>query len=222
MKITCFMMMSLDGRIDCAMTEKINGSKEYYEVLDDYSFDSYLTGKVTAKMHYASGDYIAKDKKEVGRESVFISNNSKHYAIITDTYGSLKWDSNKIDNDDLLIVLSENASLEYLNYLCGLNISYIVAGKDKIDLNRVVTILEERFDIKSLGILGGGNINGAFLECSLIDEVSVIIGPGIDGRGGMTSLFDGINIHSDVYNLKLKDLKKYNDDAVLLKYDVLK
>ena len=31
--IICHMMMSLDGRIDCAMTEKIPGSKEYYETL---------------------------------------------------------------------------------------------------------------------------------------------------------------------------------------------
>lgn len=222
MKITCFMMMSLDGRIDCAMTEKINGSKEYYDILADYNFDSYLTGKVTAKMHYASGDYLPNDKKSIGCEDVYITGNKKHYAIITDTIGSLKWDSNKIDNDELLIILSQKASIEYLNYLKSLNISYIACGKDKIDLKRAMTILNDKFNINSLGILGGGNINGSFLENGLIDEVCVLIGPGIDGRGGMTSLFDGININSDVYNLKLKDLKKYNDDAIMVKYDVLK
>lgn len=36
--VTCYMMMSVDGRIDCAMTEQIEGSKEYYEILNKYNF----------------------------------------------------------------------------------------------------------------------------------------------------------------------------------------
>ena len=52
--VTCYMMMSVDGRIDCAMTEQIEGSKEYYEILNKYNFDACMFGKTTARMHYAS------------------------------------------------------------------------------------------------------------------------------------------------------------------------
>ena len=37
---------------------------------------------------------------------------------------------------------------------------------------------------------GGGRINGAFLKAGLIDEISVLIAPGIDGLAGVSSIFD--------------------------------
>lgn len=46
------MMASLDGRIDCAMTEYL-GSKTYYAVLDELTCDTMVEGKTTAVMHYA-------------------------------------------------------------------------------------------------------------------------------------------------------------------------
>ena len=36
--------------------------------------------------------------------------------------------------------------------------------------------------MRRLGIVGGGHINGAFLQAGLLDEVSLMIGAGIDGR----------------------------------------
>lgn len=222
MKIICYMMMSLDGRIDCRMTEKINGSDEYYDILNEYNFDSYISGKITASMHYASGVYQARNNEEIGISSIYLPIKSKNFSIVADTYGSLKWDSNKIGNDNLLIILSEKASKEYLNYLKSLNISYIAIGKDKIDLNSVVKILSESLGIEKLGIVGGGNINASFLKCGLIDEISILIGPGIDGRRGMASVFDGLDSDTDVFRLNLFDVKKYDNGAVLLKYTILK
>ena len=48
--IICHMMSSVDGRIDCDMTEKIGGD-EYYEVLKRLDCSSELSGRVT--MHEA-------------------------------------------------------------------------------------------------------------------------------------------------------------------------
>lgn len=50
--VVCHMMASLDGRIDCAMTEYL-GSKTYYAVLDELTCDTMVEGKTTAVMHYA-------------------------------------------------------------------------------------------------------------------------------------------------------------------------
>ena len=44
--IICHMMASLDGRIDCDMTEKISGD-EYYEALETLGCQSELNGRVT-------------------------------------------------------------------------------------------------------------------------------------------------------------------------------
>lgn len=32
--VICYMMSSLDGRIDCAMTEHLPGTDDYYEILN--------------------------------------------------------------------------------------------------------------------------------------------------------------------------------------------
>lgn len=83
------------------------------------------------------------------------------------------------------------------------------------------SVLNEIFNIKRLGIVGGGNINGAFLDNHLLDEVSVLVGPGIDGRGGMTSTFDGIKMDRTPFKLNLKNVTKYDDGAILLEYSVI-
>lgn len=40
-----------------------------------------------------------------------------------------------------------------------------------------------------MAIVGGGTINAAFLNAGLLDKVSILLGPGIDGRKGMTAAF---------------------------------
>ena len=50
--IVCHMMSSVDGRIDCDMTERIGGD-EYYTALAQLNCDSELSGKITMQMHYA-------------------------------------------------------------------------------------------------------------------------------------------------------------------------
>lgn len=53
-------------------------------------------------------------------------------------------------------------------------------------------ILGDKFGVKRLGVVEGGHINGSFLQAGLLDEVSFMIGGGIDGRAGMAVVFDGI------------------------------
>ncbi|MDD6547292.1 MAG: hypothetical protein PUG73_12305 [Pseudomonadota bacterium] len=46
--IVCHMMESLDGRIDCAMTEKLAGSEEYYSAIKELDIPTVTFGRVTA------------------------------------------------------------------------------------------------------------------------------------------------------------------------------
>ena len=61
-------------------------------------------------------------------------------------------------------------------------ISYIVFGKSSVDLTNAVNQLGEHFGIRTLLLEGGGHINGAFLQADLVDELSLLVVPGIDGR----------------------------------------
>ena len=113
-----------------------------------------------------------------------------------------------------LIVTSEKVSKEYLDYLDQQNISWIVCGKEKIDLNKVCEILYEEFHVERMGIVGGPAINTSFLDEGLLDEISLLIGAGIDGRKEFPSVFDGLENTHPLIHLKLLDVKRFKSDAI--------
>ena len=68
--IVCHMMTSLDGRIDCAMTEQLPGVQEYYQTLEALNVPTTVTGRVTAELEMAlPGDFQAKDSTPLGKEA---------------------------------------------------------------------------------------------------------------------------------------------------------
>ena len=219
--VICHMMMSLDGRIDCKMTEDLPGDNEYYDTLNSYNYDATLNGKVTALMECASGTYKENKHTNVNKELVSNKIKSKNIEIYVDTKGTLTWDN--YDNlNGLLIILSESTSIEYLSYLDSLNISYIVTGKEHIDLNKALDILYNQFYIKTLMVLGGGNINAGFLKIDAIDEISICLGAGIDGRKNQVALFDGLPLDYPVTKLKLISVKTYECGTIWIKYKTIK
>lgn len=56
------------------------------------------------------------------------------------------------------------------------------------------------------------------LAAGLLDEVSILIGAGIDGRGGMTAVFDGLPENRPVTPLKLSSVQQFESGAVWLRY----
>ena len=51
--IICHMMISIDGRIDCAMTSKLRGVNDYYTTLDEIHVPTTVSGRVTAQLEMA-------------------------------------------------------------------------------------------------------------------------------------------------------------------------
>lgn len=49
----CHMMTSVDGRIDCAMTEHLPGVQDYYNTLDALGAPTRVSGRVTAQLEMA-------------------------------------------------------------------------------------------------------------------------------------------------------------------------
>ena len=190
--IICHMVASIDGRIDCSMVDKISGD-EYYETLEKLNCPAQLEGRVTMEHYNAAKEpFVAQDSTPVGKSAVHKAVEAEHYIIAIDTRGKLRWPAAQIDGAPLLCIVSEQVTQEYLEVLRNECISYICVGHDSIDLSAAMEILHGEFGVERLAVLGGGHINGGFLEAGLIDEVSLLLAPGIDGRKGQTALFDGI------------------------------
>lgn len=217
--IICHMMASADGRIDCNMTAKLSGVKEYYAALENLKLNAALSGKITAQLELAEpGTFFSKKEESVSTEGFSKKIDSNYYNIVTDSCGTLLWQQNGGDNFPLIVITSETASKEYLSYLDEKNISWIACGEKRIDLVRASEILWKIFGVKRMGIVGGGKINAAFLSAGLLDEISLLIAPGIDGRAGTATIFDGDNFGDEPIPLILKNVIPYDNGAVLLQY----
>lgn len=205
--IICHMMSSVDGRIDCAMTEQLKGVEDYYETLAKLDADTTVSGKRTAELEMAlSGKYVSKKV------------DAKGYEVVVDSKGELLWKKENGDEKPLLTITSEQVTKEYLNYLDEQNISWIVCGKNTTDLVKASKILYEEFHVERMAVVGGAVINGAFLKAGLLDEVSILIGAGIDGRKGMPGVFDGFDMDQPVISLFLKDVETFKSGAVWIRY----
>lgn len=219
--IICHMMISIDGRIDCAMTSKLPGVDDYYTTLDEINVPTTVSGRVTAELEMAeSGEFVSKNKEVYGKEGFSKKTNADGYEIVVDTKGKLLWPNASGMDKPYLIITSTNVTKEYLEYLDNQNISWIACGYDSVDLVKAVEILAEEFNVERMGIVGGPKINTAFLKAGLLDEISILIGAGIDGRGGMPTVFDGLDMDCDVTKLKLIDVEKFDSNAVWIRYKV--
>lgn len=215
--IISHMMMSVDGRIDCPMVAQISG-EEYYTALDSFGISSKLSGRVTAALECAAikGEMLDNSDAVLGGESVHKATESEEYTIVVDTHGRLQMSSGEAGGHPLLVVMSENVSESHLETLRENYVSWIATGKGRIDLHRAMEILGEQFGVKRLIIVGGGNINGGFLEAGLVDEVSVMMAPGIDGRKGETTVFDGCTWKGESpYHLKLQSVEQVPGTEVI-------
>ena len=213
------MMASLDGRIDCEMTEQIDDTNHYYEALARLGCPSTLEGKTTLAMHYAQdGVFKQRMPHEDAGQQLYKAVEQAGYAIGVDTHGTLLWDDNttEIFGRPLLMILSERASQEYLDYLKSKHISYITTGRDGIDLVAAMETLRAVFGVERLAVVGGGNINGSMLDLGL-----VMYGYGIDGRKGMTAAFDGRPMERKPVRLAFKSVEE-QDGIVWMRYQVIK
>ena len=213
------MIASVDGRIDCDMTEQIEGGNEYYEALEALDCPSMLMGRVTMQMHYALAEpFVAHDTTPIDREAFHVARRAEAYCIGVDTRGKLQWGENEFDGQALLIITDEKCPKAYHDRLTEQGISWIATGRDGINLARAMELLAEEFSIERLAVTGGGHINGAFLEAGLLDEVSYMVAPGIDGRAGMAAVFDGIADKSrPATQLRLESIKQMGE-TVWMRY----
>lgn len=218
------MVESIDGRIDCGMVDKISGD-EYYTTLKAIDCKASVEGRVTMEHYYALPEkFEVRTIESLGEKTFFKASDRSDFHICPDTRGQLMWESAAMDDGrPLLILTTQNVPAEYLGYLRGKGISYIATGLDRIDLADAMSVLFREFGVGRLAVLGGGLVNGGFLAAGLIDEISLLLAPGIDGREGMRAMFDGIKDWSKrPTRLSLQSVERMDNDVLWIRYKVIK
>lgn len=170
--IICYMMTAVDGRIDCAMTEHLPSVEEYYSTLNSLDALKRLSGRITAELEMSlPGKFYRKSVSPLGHLAFHQAAKADGYEIVVDTQDTLLWNDQSNEKHPVLVLTSENVSVEYLDYLKEKHISYIACGKENIDLKCAREILADKFSINRMAVVGGGHINVGFLAEGLLDEI---------------------------------------------------
>jgi riboflavin biosynthesis pyrimidine reductase len=219
--IICHMLSSVDGRIDGASLKGLTAAGEYEVTGAELNGDAWICGRTTMQQHFAAPEpFIPTSHSPAGPQPVHVARRAKSYAVAVDTMGRLRWPGADLDGDHLICVVSERVSPEYLAMLRNLGVSYIVSGESAVDLVQGVNLLGEHFGIRTLLLEGGGHINGAFLQAGLVDELSLLVVPGIDGRHDIPAIFDGVNpAKAKAVPLRLKSVERRASDTLWIRYE---
>jgi riboflavin biosynthesis pyrimidine reductase len=219
------MMASVDGRVVVDRWPlSPEGHRQYELVHQGYEADGWLCGRVTMEEHFAQGlrsdAEIAREHHGAPRDDFRAPGEHDSFAFAVDASGRLAWETSDIDGDHVVAILSERVSDEYLAFLRERGVSYLLAGARDVDLPLALEKIAARFGVRTLMLEGGGRINGGMLRAGLVDEVSVLIAPVVDGRMGTPALFDVDGEDVTPYRLALESVERRADDVLWLRYRV--
>ena len=224
-RVICHMATSIDGRIVTdGWPVAAAVRREYERVHASYDADAWMCGRVTMEPfagRMRSNQEVAQEAPAGHHRDDFIApGNHESFAFAIDESGRLAWETNDIDGDQVVAILAERVSDEYLAFLRQRGVSYLLTGDENVDLPLALERIGEQFGVRTLMLEGGGRINGSMLLAGLIDEVSVIVAPVADGRIGTPSLFDVGDKGVAPHRLLLESLERCADNLLWLRYRV--
>lgn len=214
--VICHMLQSIDGKIAGGFfreKQTLELAKIYSDISKDYNGDAIIYGTTTAQEMFSSSttapvlnqnpiqkiDYIYKDDKN-------------KWIVVIDPQGQISFDQSvyqnpRLKDKNLIVILTENISNQYLETLKSLNISYLFTGKDEIDLRLALEKLYDLFSIKKLLLQGGGITNTYFIKEDLIDELSLVVSPVVSGEEKQPNIFKDCHEYiGQTFDLKQSNL----------------
>ena len=230
--IFCHMMTSLDGKIMGNYMETPQGEAAgnvFYEIAFGknpyYKHQGWLSGRVTTDDNFTFYEKPELDEnaKEV-EAGDYVAKQTDMYYVSVDPSGKLGWKSNTLTYVDttahVIEVLTEKAGNSYKDFLRRLGISYIIAGKDRLDYELALRKLKDLFGIETLMLGGGAALNWSFIQAGMCDEISVVIAATADGSSQTQTLFmarEGLSNDTPV-GFKLQEATVMDGDSVWLRY----
>jgi riboflavin biosynthesis pyrimidine reductase len=224
--VICHMVVSIDGRtlLDRWRPAGVVAEGLSERVYQELDVDAWLVGRATGQEYAKGKAYQAHSDERFPREAWFVRRDAQGYGIVLDPQGKIAWGRSDIEGDHLVVVLTEQVSDAHLAGLRTDGVSYIFAGKTRLNLPEALETLWRDLGVKRLLLQGGGTTNGAFLRDGLVDEISLIIFPAVDGAKGVPSVFDfsreDVGQLAPVRSITLENHQVLEGGAVWLRYTV--
>jgi len=216
-RVIVYAAVSLDGKT----TGFDADAGLFYELAATWKEDASLCGSdtmVAASAEEASGGDAGEQPK---------ASSSAPLLVVPDSRGRVKawryllglpyWRG-------AVVLCSSATPASYLSELAELGIETIIAGADHVDYRSALGELRERFGVETIRVDSGGRLSGLLLREGLVDEVSVLVFPALVGNASSLSIYNLPEAmpSSDVVSLALRGVEVPRDDAVWLRYDVVR
>ncbi|MES1165363.1 MAG: dihydrofolate reductase family protein, partial [Verrucomicrobiota bacterium] len=104
--------------------------------------------------------------------------------------GKLHFNKPDVGGDHVVVLLGPGVPDAHLAELAGDGVSYVVAPDEAMDPRPLFELLGRELGIKRLLVEGGGNVNGSMMAAGVVDEVSLLVAPALDGALGITGVFE--------------------------------
>ena len=224
------MMQTIDGKATGNFWRNPDvwqGIKDYGKLIPHLNTQGFALGRVSMEGNANEKPNFSKYKnKEIIKHEDFVvklEKGAQYYLTSYDSKGTLGFKNNVLnvnewlnDGNEMLCqiieVITDKVSNEYLHYCREKGISYIFCGKDKIDIKLSLQKLKKLFKIDKILLQGGPILDGAFIKDDLIDGISIIISP-CTSKGGDT-LFNP----SKYTEFKLVEFKELSNSNIWLRY----
>ena len=230
-KVIYHMTVSIDGKITgdyLSAPQAQDAIACYYDKHREFKSDGFICGRKTMESSFNSlidDNAIYPELPVESREDFIGDPDASFYAIALDSKGKLKWIGNTLIDEDpgydkahIIEVLCEDADRHYLAYLQERKISYVFAGKNEIDLDLLTRKLKELFSIELLLLEGGGIIGGSFIAAGLVDELSLVVAPVLQGGAGQDLVVARAELADKRSNFEIQSQEMVGTNTIYLRY----
>jgi 2,5-diamino-6-(ribosylamino)-4(3H)-pyrimidinone 5'-phosphate reductase len=199
--------------IDSSLTGFMPDMALHYKIAGEYKPDAHLIGSrtiIVGNEMFGEGipEEVPADFEQPDRSD------SLPWWIIVDSGGRLKGMLHTCRRfeycRDVIVLISESTPVNYLEHLRDRNYHFIIAGKEKVDLNLAIDILREKFGIRRILTDTGRILGNILITAGMVNEISLLVHPVIVGEK-CYPMFSDITKNSD---LKLVKSETYENGCV--------
>jgi len=215
---------SIDGRIslgpdrtlmDIEERDDVLGTREEWE-----EFYSSLQEVHDPEVFMEGSNMLVKEKAELPELEPYRGNEDELYQdflpdeilnrpgrkgwlAVVDGRGRIRSGYTGEEDRPMLHLVSHGVPPEYLRFLQNSSIPYLIAGEDRVDLEKVFQKMKNKLDVETVLTSSGGKLAGALLRKGLLDEIHIRFNPVIIGGFNTPNLFASPDLQEDQWPTSL-------------------
>ena len=164
---------------------------------------------------------IPAETKEDFEKPITKPDETRPYWVLSDSKGKLKGLLHVFRRScyckDVIVIVTDKTSTDYVNYLNERNYNTITAGQGRIDFHTALDRLAMYYNVRTVLVDSGGGLSSTLLKEGLADELSILISPFIVGKAA-TNLFRSLE---QKVNLELIRTERIKGSHMHVLYRVL-